>query len=71
MAEITKESDDAANLTVVFEETETDKKGKTKIKRISKKYRSEVIAPELIAHRYFSDDLAKLEEKQSELERLS
>lgn len=71
LAEITKESDEAANLTVVFEETETDKKGKAKTKRISKKYRSEVIAPELIAHRYFSDDLAKLEEKQSELERLS
>lgn len=71
LAEITKESDEAANLTVVFEETETDKKSKAKTKRISKKYRSEVIAPELIAHRYFSDDLAKLEEKQSELERLS
>lgn len=71
LAEITKESDEAANLTVVFEETETDKKGKAKTKRISKKYRSEVIAPELIAHRYFSDDLAKLEEKQSKLERLS
>lgn len=71
LAEITKESDEAANLTVVFEEAETDKKGKAKTKRISKKYRSEVIAPELIAHRYFSDDLAKLEEKQSELERLS
>lgn len=71
LAEITKESDEAANLTVVFEETETDKKGKAKTKRISKKYRSEVIAPELIAHRCFSDDLAKLEEKQSELERLS
>ena len=70
-AEITKESDEVANLTVVFEETETEKKGKAKTKRISKKYRSEVIAPELIAHRYFSDDLAKLEEKQSELERLS
>ena len=71
LAEITKESDEVANLTVVFEETETDKKGKAKTKRISKKYRSEVIAPELIAHRYFSDDLAKLEEKLSELERLS
>ena len=71
LAEITKESDEAANLTVVFEEIETDKKGKAKTKRISKKYRSEVIAPELIAHRYFSDDLAKLEEKQNELERLS
>lgn len=71
LAEITKESDEAANLTVVFEEAETDKKGKAKTKRISKKYRSEVIAPELIAQRYFSDDLAKLEEKQSELERLS
>ena len=71
LAEITKESDEAANLTVVFEETETDKKGKAKIKRISKKYRSEVIAPELVARRYFSDDLAKLEEKQSKLERLS
>jgi myosin VC len=71
LAEITKESNEAANLTVVVEETETDKKGKAKIKRISKKYRSEVIAPELIAHRYFSDDLAKLEEKQSKLERLS
>lgn len=71
LAEITRESDEAANLTVVFEEIETDKKGKAKTKRISKKYRSEVIAPELIAHRYFSDDLAKLEEKQSELERLS
>ena len=71
LAEITKESDEVANLTVVFEESETDKKGKTKTKRISKKYRSEVIAPELIAQRYFSDDLAKLEEKQSELERLS
>ena len=71
LAEITKESNEAANLTVVVEETETDKKGKAKIKRISKKYRSEVIAPELVARRYFSDDLAKLEEKQSELERLS
>ena len=71
LAEITKESDEAANLTVVFEETETDKKGKAKIKRISKKYRSEVIAPELVARRYFSDDLVRLEEKQSELERLS
>lgn len=71
LAEITKESNEAANLTVVVEETETDKKGKAKIKRISKKYRSEVIAPELVALRYFSDDLAKLEEKQSELERLS
>ncbi len=71
LAEITKESDEVANLTVVFEESETDKKGKTKTKRISKKYRSEVIAPELIAHRYFSDDLANLEEKQNELERLS
>ena len=71
LAEITKESDEAANLTVVFEETETDKKGKAKIKRISKKYRSEVIAPELVARRYFSDDLTGLEEKQSELERLS
>lgn len=71
LAEITKESDDAANLTVVFEETETDKKGKAKTKRISKKYRSEVIAPELVARRYFSDDLTRLEEKQSELERLS
>ena len=71
LAEITKESDEAANLTVVFEETETEKKGKAKTKRISKKYRSEVIAPELVARRYFSDDLAKLEEKQNELERLS
>ena len=71
LAEITKENNEAANLTVVFEETETDKKGKAKIKRISKKYRSEVIAPELVARRYFSDDLAKLEEKQNELERLS
>lgn len=71
LAEITKENDEVANLTVVFEETETEKKGKAKTKRISKKYRSEVIAPELIAHHYFSDDLAKLEEKQSELERLS
>ncbi|HGT4347351.1 TPA: restriction endonuclease [Neisseria meningitidis] len=71
LAEITKESDEAANLTVVFEETETDKKGKAKTKRISKKYRSEVIAPELVARRYFSDGIAKLEEKQSELERLS
>ena len=71
LTEITKESDEATNLTVVFEETETEKKGKAKTKRISKKYRSEVIAPELVAHHYFSDDLAKLEEKQSELERLS
>ena len=71
LAEITKESNEAANLTVVFEETETEKKGKAKTKRISKKYRSEVIAPELVARRYFSDDLAKLEEKQNELERLS
>ncbi|MBW3897529.1 restriction endonuclease [Neisseria meningitidis] len=71
LAEITKESDEAANLTVVFEETETGKKGKAKTKRISKKYRSEVIAPELVARRYFSDGIAKLEEKQSELERLS
>ena len=71
LAEITRESDEAANLTVVFEETETDKKGKAKTKRISKKYRNEVIAPELIAHCYFSDGLAKLEEKQNELERLS
>ncbi|HGO8077208.1 TPA: hypothetical protein ACLA64_000027 [Neisseria meningitidis] len=47
------------------------KKGKAKTKRISKKYRSEVIAPELVARRYFSDGIAKLEEKQSELERLS
>lgn len=30
LAEITKESDEAANLTVVFEETETDKKAKPK-----------------------------------------
>lgn len=71
LAEITKESDEDANLTVVFEETETGKKGKAKTKRISKKYRSEVIAPELVARRYFSDGIAKLEEKQSELERLS
>lgn len=71
LKEITKESNEAANLTVVFKETEIDKKGKAKTKRISKKYRSEVIAPELIAYRYFSDDLAKLEEKQCELERLS
>ena len=79
LAEITKESSDAANLTVVFEEPETDKdgnaktdkKGKAKTKRSTKKYRSEVIAPELVARRYFSDDLARLEEKQSDLERLS
>ncbi len=71
LKEITKESDQAANLTVVFEETETDKKGKDKIKRIIKKYRSELLPPGLVAKRYFAQDLVHIAGLQSELDSIS
>lgn len=71
LKEITKESNEAANLTVVLEKTETDKKGKTTIKRINKKYRSELIPPGLIAKRYFAQDLVHIDRLQSELDNIS
>ena len=71
LKEITKESNEAANLTVVLEKTETDKKGKDKIKRIIKKYRSELLPPGLVAKRYFAQDLVYIAGLQSELDSIS
>lgn len=71
LKEITKESNEAANLTVVLEKTETDKKGKDKIKRIIKKYRSELLPPGLVAKRYFAQDLVHIAGLQSELDSIS
>lgn len=75
LIEITSNNKEIANLTVVFEKEEksTDKKGKDKIKlvRITKKYKAELIAPTLIAQRYFNERLAQIQTFQTALDTAS
>lgn len=68
LQEITASSKETANLNVVFEIKETDKKGKTKTKRLTKKFYAELIAPELIAARYFPEQVAQVQNCQNALD---
>ncbi|OBW93748.1 type I restriction-modification system subunit M [Gallibacterium anatis] len=68
LQEITADRRESANLSVVFETEETDKKGKTKTKRTTKKFYAELIAPDLIAKRYFPEQLANVQNCQNSLD---
>lgn len=68
LQEATADSKETVNLSIVFEVNETDKKGKIKTKRITKKYYAELIAPDLIATRYFPEQAAHVQNCKNALD---